>query len=408
MRDGVEALRPRASRSRRLARRLPALRDRLRRRDRQQPPRRAVEGPRPAALPRSGSRARRAGPRGMPTSCTRTGCPRRSRRSRRASRSCSSSGARTSRSLAVRAARATPRRSCAVSSSSRRRRSPRTRGALGAHDVRVDPDGVRDPGGGRRAGRARRTCSTSAGCRRRRACATSPRRPSACRSWSSATGRCGTLFPQAVGFVPPAELGPFYERAAVVVVPSRREGYGVVAREAMAHGDRSSRPRSAGWSTRSRTASPGSSSPLGTSRRSGTPCPGFSRTQRSAGGSGRPRASERASDSPPKRVAMRWRTFTSTLRAASRVAGVAASGRSVPPFRSRDADRRLVSYAQIGEDVRLARVLWDRPPGFYVDVGAGDSVSNSVTRLFYEPGGTGSTSSPGRRSPGSSSRARAT
>ena len=35
---------------------------------------------------------------------------------------------------------------------------------------------------------------------------------------------------------PPGALGPYYERAAVVVCPSRREGYGVVAREAMAHG----------------------------------------------------------------------------------------------------------------------------------------------------------------------------
>jgi glycosyltransferase involved in cell wall biosynthesis len=42
--------------------------------------------------------------------------------------------------------------------------------------------------------------------------------------------------PDAVGFVAPSELGPYYERAAVVVCPSRREGYGVVAREAMAHG----------------------------------------------------------------------------------------------------------------------------------------------------------------------------
>lgn len=41
--------------------------------------------------------------------------------------------------------------------------------------------------------------------------------------------------PEAVGFVPPRDLGPYYERAAVVVCPSRREGYGVVAREAMAH-----------------------------------------------------------------------------------------------------------------------------------------------------------------------------
>src|SRR5438034_8405964 len=42
--------------------------------------------------------------------------------------------------------------------------------------------------------------------------------------------------PEAVGFVPPGELGAYYERAAVVCVPSRREGYGVVAREAMAWG----------------------------------------------------------------------------------------------------------------------------------------------------------------------------
>jgi glycosyltransferase involved in cell wall biosynthesis len=42
--------------------------------------------------------------------------------------------------------------------------------------------------------------------------------------------------PEAVGFVAPSELGAYYERAAVVCVPSRREGYGVVAREAMAHG----------------------------------------------------------------------------------------------------------------------------------------------------------------------------
>ena len=44
------------------------------------------------------------------------------------------------------------------------------------------------------------------------------------------------LLPQAAGFLPPAEVGAFYERASIVVVPSRREGYGMVAREAMAHG----------------------------------------------------------------------------------------------------------------------------------------------------------------------------
>ena len=41
---------------------------------------------------------------------------------------------------------------------------------------------------------------------------------------------------EAVGFVPHSELGPFYERAAVVCVPSRREGYGFVCHEAMAYG----------------------------------------------------------------------------------------------------------------------------------------------------------------------------
>ena len=44
----------------------------------------------------------------------------------------------------------------------------------------------------------------------------------------------GPLPVPSAGFVPPDELGPWYERAAVVAAPSRREGYGVVAREAMA------------------------------------------------------------------------------------------------------------------------------------------------------------------------------
>jgi glycosyltransferase involved in cell wall biosynthesis len=42
--------------------------------------------------------------------------------------------------------------------------------------------------------------------------------------------------PEALGFVPPAEVGGYYERAAVVCVPSRREGYGMTAREALAFG----------------------------------------------------------------------------------------------------------------------------------------------------------------------------
>ena len=42
--------------------------------------------------------------------------------------------------------------------------------------------------------------------------------------------------PGALGFVPPHALGPLYERAAVVAVPSHREGFGVVCAEAMAYG----------------------------------------------------------------------------------------------------------------------------------------------------------------------------
>ena len=42
--------------------------------------------------------------------------------------------------------------------------------------------------------------------------------------------------PDAAGFVPPAQLGPYYAHASVVCVPSRREGYGITAREALAYG----------------------------------------------------------------------------------------------------------------------------------------------------------------------------
>jgi glycosyltransferase involved in cell wall biosynthesis len=49
-------------------------------------------------------------------------------------------------------------------------------------------------------------------------------------------GPLRSLVPDAIGFVPPSEIGAYYERAAVVCVPSRREGYGMAAREAMAYG----------------------------------------------------------------------------------------------------------------------------------------------------------------------------
>jgi glycosyltransferase involved in cell wall biosynthesis len=41
---------------------------------------------------------------------------------------------------------------------------------------------------------------------------------------------------EAVGFVPHDRIGPYFERASVVCMPSRREGYGIAAREAMAYG----------------------------------------------------------------------------------------------------------------------------------------------------------------------------
>jgi len=50
------------------------------------------------------------------------------------------------------------------------------------------------------------------------------------------SGHLASRIPGVVGAVPPGELAGFYDRAAMVAVPSRREGYGLVAREAMAHG----------------------------------------------------------------------------------------------------------------------------------------------------------------------------
>src|SRR5262249_9629759 len=44
------------------------------------------------------------------------------------------------------------------------------------------------------------------------------------------------LVPGAAGFVAPAKLGAWYERAAVVACPSRREGFGVACLEAVADG----------------------------------------------------------------------------------------------------------------------------------------------------------------------------
>ncbi len=49
----------------------------------------------------------------------------------------------------------------------------------------------------------------------------------------------------------------------------------------------------------------------------------------------------------------------------------------------------MISYAQNGEDVVLARALGDTPQGVYIDVGAGSPVVDNVTKHFYEHGWRG-------------------
>jgi len=49
----------------------------------------------------------------------------------------------------------------------------------------------------------------------------------------------------------------------------------------------------------------------------------------------------------------------------------------------------MISYAQNFEDVMLWRALKHVKNGFYVDVGAGDPVNDSVTKWFYEQGWSG-------------------
>jgi FkbM family methyltransferase len=55
----------------------------------------------------------------------------------------------------------------------------------------------------------------------------------------------------------------------------------------------------------------------------------------------------------------------------------------------------IVSFAQNQEDVVLARVLRDVCAGFYVDVGANDPVTDSVTKHFYDKGWCGINVEPG-------------
>jgi len=50
---------------------------------------------------------------------------------------------------------------------------------------------------------------------------------------------------------------------------------------------------------------------------------------------------------------------------------------------------RMISYAQNLEDVILQRALRNISNGFYIDVGAGDPISDSVTKHFYDTGWSG-------------------
>jgi glycosyltransferase involved in cell wall biosynthesis len=54
--------------------------------------------------------------------------------------------------------------------------------------------------------------------------------------WIVGDGPLRSRIPDALGFVPPSEIGRWYERAAVVCAPSRREGVGGACREAMGYG----------------------------------------------------------------------------------------------------------------------------------------------------------------------------
>ncbi len=108
--------------------------------------------------------------------------------------------------------------------------------ALGARAVEVVPAGVAIPERGRRARRAaaralRRPAERGEG---------DPRVPRGDRGPAARDRRrraaARTACPRRSASSPPTELGAYYERAAVVCVPSRREGYGITAREAMAYG----------------------------------------------------------------------------------------------------------------------------------------------------------------------------
>ena len=103
-------------------------------------------------------------------------------------------------------------------------------------------------------------------------------------SSSPGTGRSADLVPGALGFLSAAELSERYRRAAVVVCPSRSEGFGIVCAEAMAHGqagrrDRGRRPAGARHGTREPASSwsPATPPPCASRSSSSSPTPALRR-----------------------------------------------------------------------------------------------------------------------------------
>jgi hypothetical protein len=43
----------------------------------------------------------------------------------------------------------------------------------------------------------------------------------------------------------------------------------------------------------------------------------------------------------------------------------------------------MISYAQNFEDVLISRVFSGKEGGFYIDIGAGDPIADSLTKYFY-------------------------
>jgi hypothetical protein len=58
----------------------------------------------------------------------------------------------------------------------------------------------------------------------------------------------------------------------------------------------------------------------------------------------------------------------------------------------------FVSHAQNFEDVMLWRCFGQLESGFYIDIGADDPVSDSVTKCFYEKGWSGINIDPSENS----------